>query len=224
MRHQLSFTLPASMVAGDAAMGDVLLNYRFQVWTEEGRRPAFSPRISVILPSSDARRTRVGSDPGWQFNLPFSREFGRLYVHANAGVTWIKDRVDSDATPAEWTNIPSAAASANWAVTPMFQLMFETYTQTASQIDAVRENTVIVLSGIPHRLELRRTPGSCRPRRPLHARRCTRQGRHSLRVVGNALRQDAKKIGCESTLASAPLDLWTFGPLDLFHVASLLLP
>ena len=147
MRHQLSFTLPASMVAGDAAMGDILLNYRFQVWTEEGRRPAFSPRISVILPSSDERRTRVGSDPGWQFNLPFSREFGRLYVHANAGATWIKDRVDSDAKPAEWTNIPSAAASANWAVTPMFQLMFETYTQTASQIDAVRENTVIVSPG-----------------------------------------------------------------------------
>jgi hypothetical protein len=68
-------------------------------------------------------------------------------VHANVGATWIKDRLDSDARPAAWTNIPSAAASANWAVTPMFQLMFETYTQTASQIDAVRQNTVIVSPG-----------------------------------------------------------------------------
>ncbi|HEX5069981.1 MAG TPA: transporter [Vicinamibacterales bacterium] len=146
LRHQFSYTLPASMVSGDAAMGDILLNYRFQLWTE-GKLPAFSPRVSVILPSSEERRTRVGSDPGWQFNLPFSRAFGRLYLHGNAGATWIKDRVESNARPAEWTNIPSWAASANWAITPMFQAMFETYGQSASQIDAVRENIVIVSPG-----------------------------------------------------------------------------
>lgn len=150
MRHQLSFTLPASLVSGQhnsVAMGDMLINYRFQVWTEEGRLPAFAPRVSVILPSSDETRTRVGADPGWQINLPFSREFGRLYLHGNAGATWIKDRLDSASRPAEWTNIPSVAGSANWAVTPMFQLMFETYAQFASQIDAARQTSVIVSPG-----------------------------------------------------------------------------
>ena len=148
MRHQLSFTLPASMVLGDAAVGDVMLNYRYQVWTEHARLPAFAPRLSVILPSSSETRSRVGPDPGWQFNLPFSREFGRLYLHANAGATWIKDRLDSETRPAEWTNIPSVAASANWAVTSMFQLMLETYGQSASQLDASRQNTVIVSPGL----------------------------------------------------------------------------
>jgi len=31
--------------------GDTLINYRFQALTEGSRRPAFSPRLSVILPT-----------------------------------------------------------------------------------------------------------------------------------------------------------------------------
>jgi len=147
VRHQFAFTIPGSLVSGTAAVGDIVLHYRFQLWTEDGRLPAFSPRVSVILPSSDDRRTRVGSDPGWQINLPFSRAFGRLYVHANVGATWLKDRPESGETPARWTTTPSVAASANWAVGRMFQVMLEAYGQSASRIDARRENTVIVAPG-----------------------------------------------------------------------------
>jgi hypothetical protein len=148
IRHQFSFTLPFSIVSGDGAAGDILINYRFQVWNEGGRLPAFAPRLTVILPSNDERRSRVGSVPGWQFNLPFSREFGRLYVHGNVGATWLKDRLEeSETAPASWTSTPSLAASANWAVRPMFQLMLEVYGQSAPQIAVTRENIVIVSPG-----------------------------------------------------------------------------
>src|SRR6187200_2027366 len=52
MTHQLSFTVPFGRVLRDAGVGDVIINYRLQVLQEGPGRPAFSPRISVIIPSA----------------------------------------------------------------------------------------------------------------------------------------------------------------------------
>src|SRR5258706_14228894 len=86
MSHQLSYTVP--FPGGDVAgrFGHVLVHYRYQALTEGAGRPAFSPRLSVILPTGPA--DDEGTDTGWQFNLPFSKQSGDLYFHWNAGMTW----------------------------------------------------------------------------------------------------------------------------------------
>ena len=69
MRHQLSYTVPFASFAGRQGVGDVLINYRYQAMEENGRRPAFSPRLSVILPTggeedrdlSHRRRVEAGA-------------------------------------------------------------------------------------------------------------------------------------------------------------------
>ena len=64
--------------------GDMLINYRYQATASEGPgRPAFSPRLSLILPTE---ATPAATDStGLQFNLPFSKQTGDVYWHWNAG-------------------------------------------------------------------------------------------------------------------------------------------
>jgi hypothetical protein len=115
IRHQVSFAMPFSYADGDGSAGDLALNYRFQLWEESGGRPAFAPRITVLLPTS-AEHDGVG----WQMNFPFSKQIAGVYFHANGGGTF-----DESGTT------PFLAGSAIVAVAPMFNLMFEALVQSA---------------------------------------------------------------------------------------------
>ena len=119
--HQLSYTLTWAGAGGTAAWGDSLLNYRFQAMMEGPGRPAFSPRISAILPTGS---DRAGYDTfGLQFNLPFSKQTGDVYFHWNAGLTWLPSiDVESDSHSLE---SPFVSASAIYRLAPMFHPMLE---------------------------------------------------------------------------------------------------
>jgi hypothetical protein len=78
-QHQLSYTVPFA----DSGLGDVALNYRYQILGVGGGPVAFAPRLSVLLPTGD------GSETAWQFNLPLSVELNdRFVAHSNAGATF----------------------------------------------------------------------------------------------------------------------------------------
>ena len=64
-RHQLSYTLVAlhagAFPDSGAGIGDIFLNYRYQLVGNGDTRVAFSPRLSVIFPTGEAT---VGSGRG----------------------------------------------------------------------------------------------------------------------------------------------------------------
>lgn len=77
-KHQLSYTIPFA----DGDLGDVMLNYRYQLRGTGDSTLAIAPRLSLILPTGDDGQT------GLQFNLPISRVYGsRLIGHTNVGGT-----------------------------------------------------------------------------------------------------------------------------------------
>ena len=84
-KHQFSYTLAWSHADGDAEFGNTLINYRYQLMVEGPGRPAFSPRVSLILPTGNSDEL---DSTGLQFNLPFSKQTGDVYWHWNAGMTW----------------------------------------------------------------------------------------------------------------------------------------
>ena len=110
MRHQLSYTVAAESEDARTDFGDVYLNYRYQALEEGPGRPAFSPRVSLIL----------GEDGGLQFNLPVSKQVQDFYFHWNAGWTWRPRGGNVD------LNSPFLGASAIYRVRPMFNVMLET--------------------------------------------------------------------------------------------------
>lgn len=115
LAHQLSYTLPFSSTRHVSGIGDVLLNYRYQLREEDADGPAISPRLSVILPTGSEAKGLGGGTAGLQFNVPVSKQYGNFYVHGNAGYTWQHDV----------QRAAFVAGSGIWRVAPMFNLMLE---------------------------------------------------------------------------------------------------
>lgn len=87
-KNQLSYTLPVTRLdAQSAGIGDILLNYRFQVGGGD-LRWAFAPRLSAVLPTGSVRKGLGDGSPGVQINFPLSYKVGNNVVtHFNAGGT-----------------------------------------------------------------------------------------------------------------------------------------
>lgn len=121
--HQLSYSVAISHVDRSAGFGDALIHYRYQVWDESPGRPAFSPRVSLVLPTGDATRGFGRGGAGWEVNLPFSKHVRDLYLHWNGGFTHVPAADDPDGSRHLFT--PRVAASGIWRMRPMVNLMLE---------------------------------------------------------------------------------------------------
>ena len=115
--HQLSYTVAAASTAEATGFGDMLINYRLQLRSETPAGPAIAPRFSVILPTGRADRGLGDDTVGVQVNVPASKQFGDLYIHANAGFTYLPDVART----------PHVAGSGIWRVAPMLNLMLEAF-------------------------------------------------------------------------------------------------
>jgi DtxR family Mn-dependent transcriptional regulator len=126
--HQLSFTLPVVGGLGTSGVGDSLINYRYQLWTESGSRPAFSPRVSLVLPTGG--RDRGFDTLGYQLNLPFSKQVDDFYLHWNGGFTYFPG-VDADLLPEDVSLFtPHVSASVIWRARPMVHPLVEAVYQS----------------------------------------------------------------------------------------------
>ncbi len=131
--HQLSYTVAFTGTGASSGFGDALLHYRFQLWDETSRRPAFSPRVSLVFPTGSAARGLGDGSPGWEVNMPFSKQVRNLYVHWNAGFTHLPSADGDAATHSLLT--PRIAASGNYRVMPMLNLMLEGVVEWPEELD-----------------------------------------------------------------------------------------
>jgi len=129
--NQFSYTLALVSDDGESGVGDTLLNYRYQAMKEAPGKPAFSPRLSVVLPTGDSDKGLGNGSFGLQVNLPFSKQTGNWYWHWNAGLTWLErakatfQRDDLVVKRQHWLASPFLAASAIYRLRPMFNVMLE---------------------------------------------------------------------------------------------------
>lgn len=91
-RHQLSYTIPIVQLdgAGPATrgIGDVAINYRYQLRGMHEEHVAIAPRLTVLLPTGSVAKGTGAGGAGMQVNIPMSAELSpRLVTHLNAGAT-----------------------------------------------------------------------------------------------------------------------------------------
>ncbi len=152
--HQISYTV--GFLQGDRISGasDALINYRYQASLEGPGRAAFSPRLSVVLPT--ARGDLGNGSAGLQVNLPVSKQFGEWYVHWNGGMTWLpraRTSLRSAGAAADGRVSllsPFVAASGIYRVRDMWHLMVESVLssdQSPLELGTVRETTFILSPG-----------------------------------------------------------------------------
>jgi DtxR family Mn-dependent transcriptional regulator len=121
--HQISYSIPYAATTGARGVGDVMLNYRFQMTADARGTPAFSPRFSLILPTGDSARGLGDGGVGWQVNLPFSEQAGDVYLHWNVGFTQVPS-----------ISRPHIGASAIWRAAPMVHAMLEALVEGADRV------------------------------------------------------------------------------------------
>jgi hypothetical protein len=133
--HQLSYTVPVLNESGTGTgIGDLALNYRYQLLGDEGDRPHVAPRLSLLLPTGSESRGRGAGGFGIQTNLPVSlRPRPWLALHGNAGLTWTPDASNVVGETAT-TLGANLGGSAIWLVRPTFNLMLELLWQSTEDV------------------------------------------------------------------------------------------
>ncbi len=153
-RHQLSYTILA-LDPGDstgAGIGDVALNYRYQLVGSGSSKVAFAPRLSLLLPTGDSRRSRGFGGPGVQINLPLSVVVNKkLVTHWNAGTTIVPTTRNPAGNRAA-TYSYNLGQSFIWQIGPRFNGMLETVWVGSETVVApgqtTRQNTLLLNPGI----------------------------------------------------------------------------
>ena len=139
-RHQFSYTvtLPhaGAFPGSGAGIGDVLLNYRYQLVGDSQAKLAFAPRLSLICPTGDPALGRGAGGFGVQTSLPVSIVLGRRWIsHWNAGATLVphaQDELGDRAFSAGY----NFGQSFIWLANPRFNLLLETAFSRAQSVTA----------------------------------------------------------------------------------------
>ena len=138
-KQQLSTTIPL-LNNGETGLGDIALNYRYQaIYTS---RLAFSPRLSLLLPSGNNKKGLGAGVPGYQLSLPFSFLLSRKIVtHYNLGLTITPNAKNGDGSKSYLT-IYNYGLSLILLLNKYFNLMLEIVGNT-TVIKAKYSNTRI---------------------------------------------------------------------------------
>jgi len=128
-RHQLSYSIPVARVeqtgGSQTGMGDIALNYRYQIKGVEGGPTALAPRLTILLPTGTSTRGLGAGGTGLQLNIPFSAELpASLVAHTNAGMTYTPNARNTLGDAAATTDY-SLGQSVIWLAHPKFNVMLE---------------------------------------------------------------------------------------------------
>jgi hypothetical protein len=100
--HQIADSIPFYHLwdEGDRqrGIGDISLEYRYQLLEEESNLPALAPKFALILPTGDRDKGTGNGVVGYEWSLAASKKVAsRLALHANLGLTYLpKVRVPLD--------------------------------------------------------------------------------------------------------------------------------
>ena len=125
-KHQLSYTIPVLRPEdgfGASHLGDIALNYRYQAILKGPI--AFSPRLSLLLPTGDYKKGVGSGSTGFQVNLPLSIETSSKWVtHCNTGFTFVPNAKEPGGAQADTLGF-NIGASAIYSATNKLNLMLE---------------------------------------------------------------------------------------------------
>jgi hypothetical protein len=137
IRHQLSYTIPVEKIEGfGVGLGDVAVNYRYQLAGNPEARTVAAPRLSVLLPTGQEEEGRGAGAVGFQVNFPLTLVLSNeIVTHWNAGATLTpsaRNPLGDKAT----THSFNFGASLVWLFRPSFNFLLETVVVDARTVIA----------------------------------------------------------------------------------------
>jgi hypothetical protein len=147
LEHQLSYTIPVMRAAdspgGHAGIGDVALNYRYQLVGDGDAKLAISPRLSVAASTGNEKHGRGLGATSYQALIPVSLVLApKVVAHSNAGYTWTPRAKDADGNSADLKGW-NLGQSLVWLATPQVNFLLEAvYSRGEEVAGAGRTQTV----------------------------------------------------------------------------------
>ena len=128
-KHQFSFTVPVQGSDGDGSgtqgIGDIALNYRYQLAGNGDTPVAVAPRLSLLIPTGDQQKDLGAGGAGIQVNFPVSMEVSkRLVTHWNMGATLTPSAKNGRGQKAGLADY-NVGQSIIWLVRPNFNVFLE---------------------------------------------------------------------------------------------------
>ncbi len=157
IEHQLSYTLPLQNDPDGTGLGDIGLNYRYQLVGNPEAAVVFAPRLSLLLPTGSHEQGRGAGALGFQANLPLSLVVGpELVTHWNAGATITPSAKNSSGREATTTSF-NLGGSAIWLLHSSVNLMLEGVwlsTESVGVGDTERDDALLLNPGLRGALNL----------------------------------------------------------------------
>ena len=158
-RHQLSYTIPIAHAPGNPSatgIGDIALNYRYQLVGSGQTRLAVAPRMTLLVPTGSTAKGFGAGQPGGQLELPVSWMLTpRLATHWNGGVM-LQPRVKVPGGVDVSVTTFNLGQSFVYLLTPTLNLMLETVWTRASRSSgtgaAVATKSLLVSPGVRYAL------------------------------------------------------------------------
>jgi hypothetical protein len=137
IRHQFSYSVPIENISGfGTGLGDVALNYRYQLAGNAEARTAVAPRLSILLPTGNEREGRGAGSVGFQANIPMSLVLSKAIVtHWNAGATMTPSARNALGDRATTASV-NFGASLVWRFRPSVNFLVETVVERAGTVVA----------------------------------------------------------------------------------------
>lgn len=141
LRNQGSFTLPVVRTESSGhggKIGDIALNYRYQLVGGGESAVACAPRLSILLPTGSAREGTGAGSASAQFDFPMSVVLSPAFVaHTNAGVTYTPSARNAAGERAD-TTAYNFGQSVVWLARPRFNVLLEALWTGAERVAGPR--------------------------------------------------------------------------------------
>jgi hypothetical protein len=152
IRHQLSYTIPVSRVESQTGVGDIALNYRYQLLGDGDAQLAISPRLSLILPTGDWKKSRGNGAVGLQGVIPFSYVVSPVFVtHFDIGGTVTpsaRDAAGARARIVDWLTAASVILTASNRIQPMLEAIYTRGDEVIGRDHTARSESFLISPGI----------------------------------------------------------------------------
>lgn len=153
--HQLSYTIPIENLEphrSGTKLGDIALNYRYQLAGSGETGFACSPRFSILLPTGDSKRGYGTGSTGLQALVPVSVVLSpKLVSHSDLGFTYTPSARDAAGEKAD-TRAYFLGQSLVWLARPTLNLFLEAAWNGAEEVTGAnrtrRQNSFFLNPGV----------------------------------------------------------------------------
>ena len=156
--HQLSYTIPVERTSDNGAgVGDIGLNYRYQLLGSPETSTVVVGRFTLLLPTGDEDAGTGAGGVGLQAALPVTVVVDRhVATHWNVGATLVPSAGIASG-PKETAASFNLGASAVWLVQPALNFLVEAVWSSTEEVGAggsIRQETAYLNPGVRFALDL----------------------------------------------------------------------